>query len=338
MNSPLRTAVIGVGHFGQHHAAKFARLPASQLMAVADIDGDRAREVAGRHGVSAVEDYRDLLGRVDAVSVATPPRAHYEVARAFLEHGAHVLVEKPITDDLDQANSLIRIASDRQRVLQVGHLERFSAAERVIRQAISRPIFIETSRIGPFPTRGTEVNAVLDLMIHDLDLILGFVNSPIEWVHAVGAPVFSHAEDIASSRIQFGNGCVANLTVSRISLRHERKMKIFQADTYISVDFLKKRAKVLRRGQDGQFMDGANLNAEEIDYSDVDILELELGAFLGCVRSGQPPAVTGEDGRRALEAALMITRSLQSHWQTLDPAVASLFPAARLRPGTFGCA
>jgi predicted dehydrogenase len=281
--------------------------------------------------VSAVIDYRDLLGKVDAVSVATPPRQHYEVARAFLESGAHVLVEKPITADLDQANSLIGIARDRQRVLQVGHLERFSAAERVIRRAISRPIYIETSRIGPFPTRGTEINAVLDLMIHDLDLILGFVNSPIGWVHAVGAPVFSSAEDIASSRIQFANGCVANLTVSRISLRQERKMKIFQADSYVSVDFLKKRVKLLRRGSNGRFLDGANLEAEEIDYSDVDILELELEAFLGCVRTGKPPAVSGEDGRRALEAALMITRSLQSHWRALDPPPHALLHSAALR-------
>lgn len=331
MGSPVRTAVIGVGHFGQHHAAKFARLPGSNLIAVADIDGARAREVAARHGVSAVIDYRDLLGKVDAVSVATPPRQHYEVARAFLESGAHVLVEKPITADLDQASALIGIARDRQRILQVGHLERFSAAERVIRRAISHPIYIETSRIGPFPSRGTEVNAVLDLMIHDLDLILGIVNSPIAWVHAVGAPVFSAAEDIASSRIQFANGCVANLTVSRISLRQERKMKIFQADSYVSVDFLKKRVKLLQRGSSGRFLDGANLEAEEIDYSDVDILELELEAFLGCVRTGQPPAVTGEDGRRALEAALMITRSLQDHWRMLDPPAHSPFHAAALR-------
>lgn len=314
--TPTRAAVIGVGHFGQYHAEKYARISGSRLVAVADIDSGRAHEVAARFRVEAVSDYRQLLGKVDAVSVATPPRSHYEIARAFLDAGSHVLVEKPITDDLADATSLIEIARNRNRVLQVGHVERFSAAERTLRQMVERPIYIEATRIGPFSARATEVNAVLDLMIHDLDLILGFVNAPIEWVHAVGAPVFSRSEDIASSRIQFANGCVATVTASRISLRRERSMKIFQEKSYTYVDFLNKNIKTVRKNA-GPVNDGT-LQTEEVDYSDTDILEQEVLAFLTSIRTGQPPAVSGEDGRRALEAALMINRSLRAYWATVQ--------------------
>ena len=318
MTHSIRTAVIGVGHFGQYHAEKLSRLPGSTLTAVVDIDAGRAEEIGTRHGVAALADYRDMLDKVDAVSIATPPKTHYEIARACLEAGLHVLVEKPITDQLEQASALIRIARERGRILQVGHLERFSAAGRVIRDIVKRPLYVEASRIGKFrPQANNDVNAVLDLMIHDLDLILDFVCSPIEWVHAVGAPVFSSAEDIASSRIQFANGCVANVTASRASLRTERRMRVYQDNSYTSIDFLNKKLRSVRRVP-GATMNGMPaLEIEETSYGDVDTLEEEISAFLASVRTGRPPVVTGEDGWRALEAALMITRSLRSHWQMI---------------------
>ena len=318
MSHTVRTAVIGVGHFGQYHAEKLARLPGSRLSAVVDIDGERAQAVAERHGVPSFVNFRDALTLVDAVCIATPPMTHYEIARTCLEAGIHVLVEKPITDNLEHASALIRIARERGRILQVGHLERFSAAGRVIRDIVTRPLYVEASRIGTFrPGANNDVNAVLDLMIHDLDLILDFVSSPIEWVHAVGAPVFSSAEDIASSRIQFANGCVANVTASRASLRTERRMRVFQDNSYTSIDFLNKKLRIVRR-VNGATMNGIPaLEIEETSYGDVDTLEQEIAAFLQSVRTGKPPLVTGEDGWRALEAALMITRSLRSHWQMI---------------------
>lgn len=318
MSQNIRTAVIGVGHFGQYHAEKLARLPGSRLTAVVDIDPERGQAVATRHGVVSYVDFREVLPQVDAVTIATPPMTHYEIARRCLESGLHVLVEKPITDNLEHASALIRIARERGRILQVGHLERFSAAGRVIRDIVTRPLYVEASRIGTFrPGANNDINAVLDLMIHDLDLILDFVSSPIEWVHAVGAPVFSSAEDIASSRIQFANGCVANVTASRASLRTERRMRVFQDNSYTSIDFLNKKLRIVRR-VNGATMNGIPaLEIEETSYGDVDTLEQEIAAFLQSVRTGKPPVVTGEDGWRALEAALMITRSLRSHWQML---------------------
>jgi len=313
--------VIGVGHFGQYHADKLSRLPGSQLVGVVDIDAGRAEEIAARHGVPSFVDFRDVLGLAEAVTVATPPVSHYEIARTCLEAGLHVLVEKPITDNLDHASTLIRIARERGRILQVGHLERFSDAGRVVRELVRRPLYVEASRIGTFrPSANNDVNAVLDLMIHDLDLILDFVRSPIEWVHAVGAPVFSAAEDIASSRIQFANGCVANVTASRASLRSERRMRVFQDNSYTSIDFLNKKVRIVRRVT-GALMNGMPaLEIEETSYGEVDTLAQEIAAFLESARSGTPPRVTGEDGWRALEAALMITQSLRSHWQMLGEA------------------
>ncbi|WP_119458646.1 Gfo/Idh/MocA family protein [Rhodospirillaceae bacterium SYSU D60014] len=318
MTNLLRTAVVGVGHFGQFHAEKFARLPGSRLVAVADIDESRARAIAEQYSAMAVTDYRRLIGAVDAVSIATPPAAHYEIAKTFLENGVHVLVEKPITDELDQASALIQIAKDRGCVLQVGHLERFSSVGRVMQELVSNPVYVEAQRIGPFKPRAAGVNAVLDLMIHDLDLILAVVDAPIEWVHAVGAPVLSAAEDIASSRIQFANGCVANVTTSRVSLRSERRMRIFQRDSYMTIDFLKRNIKIVRKSSgSGALPAVADLQIEETNYGDVDALEQEISAFLNAIATGESPLVSGEDGWRALEAALMITRSLKTYWQTI---------------------
>jgi predicted dehydrogenase len=311
----IRTAVVGVGHFGQHHAEKLTRVEGATLVAVADIDAGRAREVAARFGVEAAVDYRALLGRVEAVSIATPPSTHGAIARCFLENGVHVLVEKPITDDLEEAESLVRLAEKHRRVLQVGPLERFSSVGRAIRRLAGRPIYIDASRIGPYrPSRSAGINAVLDLMIHDLDLILQIVDSPIETVDAVGAPIFSDVEDIANSRIGFANGCVANLTVSRVSLKTERKMKIFEENSYASVDFLNKRIRIVRRRHGRQRSGIGALDSDEVPFAVVDSLQEEIHSFVRSVRTGTTPEVTGEDGCRALAAALRVVGSLRANW------------------------
>ena len=317
MARPIRAAVIGVGHFGQYHADKLAAAEGVEFVAAVDRHVDRAVAIAARHGVEAMTDYRLLLGRVDAVSVATPPASHYPIAKDFLEHGAHVLVEKPITQTMEEADSLIRLAADRGKVLQVGHIERFSAVGRRIGEMVKRPLFIQTRRMGLFKPRGEAVSAVLDLMIHDLDLVLDLVGSPIEWIHSVGAPVVTTADDIANCRIQFANGCVADLSVSRVSSRTERKMRIFEKDSCTSVDFLKRRIGVfrLRTPAEGG---GPEISFADTVYPLVDTLAEEIASFLEAVRGDHGALVTGEDGRRALEAALAIDRQLQDYRRRLD--------------------
>jgi predicted dehydrogenase len=316
MARPLRTAIIGVGHFGQHHAGKLAAAADSELVAVVDRDPARAAAIAGKFGAAALTDHRELLGRVDAVNIATPPASHYAIASDFIGHGAHVLVEKPITETVEDADRLIRLAAARGRVLQVGHIERFSAVGQHIAAFVQRPLFIQAQRVGPFKPRGEAVSAVLDLMIHDLDLVLSLVGSSIEWVHAIGAPVFTSADDVASCRVQFGNGAVADLTASRVSLRSERKMRIFQENTITSVDFLKRRISIFQRGaaRAGQ---APEVTLVEKVYPPVDALEAEIAAFLAAARGAGPVVVTGEDGRRALEAALLVDKQLRKHWSRL---------------------
>jgi predicted dehydrogenase len=319
MARPIRAAVIGVGHFGQYHARKLADIAGVDFVAVVDRDPTRAAAVGVQHGVEGISDYRRLLGKVDAVSIATPPTSHFTIARDFLEHGAHVLVEKPITETLKQADQLIRLAADRGKVLQVGHIERFSAVGRRIGAMIERPLFIQAQRMGPFKPRGEAVSAVLDLMIHDLDLVLSLVGAPIEWIHALGAPVVTTADDIASSRIQFANGCVADLTVSRVSLRSERKMRIFEQNSCTSVDFLKRRISVFRRTS-GAGDSQPQVTVDDTVYPERDALAEEIASFLGAVRGKHPPLVSGLDGRRALEAALMIDKQLGDHRRRLAGA------------------
>ncbi|MEE9545189.1 MAG: Gfo/Idh/MocA family oxidoreductase [Rhodospirillales bacterium] len=310
----IRTGVIGLGHFGRYHVDKYANLERSELVAVCDTDPTLAGEVAAKHGVKAVSDYHDLFGQVDAVSVVVPTKAHHEVAKAFLENGVHVLVEKPITDDLAAADELIGIASGQYGpILQVGHLERFSSVEQVMRKAITRPLFIESYRIAPFQPRGTDVSVILDLMIHDIDLILSLVKAPAESVDAVGVPVLSGSEDIANTRIRFTNGCAANITASRVSGKNERKMRIFQPDSYISVDFLKRKLLVAQKGEGEQFPGMPNFRIDEQEYAECDKLERQIDAFLNAIANKTPPMVSGEDGRRAIETALMITESLRRH-------------------------
>lgn len=306
----VRTAVIGVGYLGKFHAEKYAMLPDVDLVAVVDIDRQRADEIAAKMGVAGLTDYHDILGKVDAVSIVVPTLHHFGVARDFLRSGVHILLEKPITTTLNEADELIRIAREQGVVLQIGHLERFNPVIMALDSVITEPGFIESTRIAPFKPRGTDVNVVLDLMIHDIDIIQNIVRSPIKQINSIGAPVFTSEEDIANARIQFENGCVANVTASRIGLKSERRMRIFQPDAYIVLDFQNKKVAAFRKGEGEMFPGVPNVVMDEKVLEQVDALQEEISSFLESVRMGKAPVVTGEDGRRALETALLINKKL----------------------------
>ncbi len=316
----LRTAVIGVGHQGRYHAQKYATLPGSRLVAVVDLDEAQGRQVAEEHGASFLTDYRQLIGAVDAVSIAVPTAAHFEIAGALLENGIHVLVEKPITSTADEAVGLIRRAEDRKLVLQVGHLERFNSAILALEQYCREPRFIESYRIAPFKERGTDINVVLDLMIHDIDLIQGIVGSPIEQVDANGTPVISKEIDVANARIRFGTGCVANVTASRVSLKTERRIRLFQDDAYMSVDMHQNKLTVYQRGGRGSASPLPGISVEEETFEKGDALKLQIEAFLDSIRLGKPPAVSGEVGKQALETAIRITELVNENNKSAESA------------------
>lgn len=306
----IRTAVIGVGYLGRFHAQKYAALEGSELVGVVD-SFDTAREAVGRElGVPAFADYRDLLGKVDAVSIVTQTPAHFGIAADFLRAGAHVLVEKPMTETVEQARDLIEIARVAGRVLQVGHLERFNAAILAAEPYLKAPRFLECQRLAPFKERGTDVNVVLDLMIHDIDIVQSIVRSPIVSIDAIGTPVFSEQIDIANARIRFENGCVANTTASRVSLKTERKLRVFEDDAYLSMDLQQKILTVIRKKAPGEAPGLLPVNIEEQNLEQGDALKAEIESFLDCIRSGKAPIVSGEDGLRALETALRITEQV----------------------------
>jgi len=304
----IRAAVIGVGYLGQFHAEKYRQIPEVELVAIVDTDQPRCMEQAEKLKTLAVFDYREILDQVDAVSIAVPTFLHYKIAKDFLEHGVHVLLEKPITTTIEEADDLIRIAAEKKVILQVGHLERFNPAVIAAENILNNPRFVESTRIAPFKPRGTDVNIILDLMIHDIDLILAFVGSPIREIRAVGAPVLTDKEDIANARIEFENGCVANITASRISLKSERKMRIFQSDAYISIDFQNRKLLVARK--ENIAPSGPTISVDDKTLDAGDAILAEIQSFLYSVASGAPPKVTGEDGRKALELAIMITNHL----------------------------
>ncbi len=313
MSAPLKMAVIGVGHFGQFHAEKVANLENAQLVAVADSDSKQARKIARKRNAEAVTDFRDLFGEIDAACIVVPTRYHYEIASECLENGVHVLVEKPITDDLDSARKLVALSAERDCVLQVGHLVRFSGVVEALRHQVKRPLYIDSVRIAPFKPRGTDVNVILDLMVHDLDLILSLVDAPLISLDAAGAPVISPSEDIASARLKFANGCIANITASRISLKTERKMRIFEPDIYVTVDFDAQRIRTLRKGTGSMLPGIPKIDSKEQQYDEGDALEKEIASFVDAVSNKRPPIVSGEDGVKALEAALQVTDSLRDH-------------------------
>jgi predicted dehydrogenase len=307
----VRIAVVGVGHFGRLHAEKYRGLPGVRLLGVVDPDRERAASVAGPLGVEAFTALDQILGKVDAVSVAVPTKAHFDVASACLQAGIHCLIEKPIAETVEQAAALVALAKARNRILQVGHLVRFDAAREAMTGLIDRPMFIECHRIAPFKPRGTDVSVILDLMIHDIDLVLDLVGRPIVDLHAVGVPVLGDHEDIANARLEFEGGCVANVTASRISMKSERTLRLFQKSGYARVDFVKRKFTWIRRG--GPVVEGfPNFQIEERDLPETDPLKLEIASFVDCVRLGKAPLVDGEAGLRALEAALRITKALQT--------------------------
>lgn len=318
MTKALRMGVAGVGHFGKFHAAKIAAAADAELVAVADSDWGVAQEVAAAHGAAGFADVRDMLEKVDAVSVAVPTRAHFEVAKICLKAGVHVLLEKPIADNLDDARRLIEIADSNNLTFQIGHLPRFSGAAEFLRRKLDNPLFIESLRIAPFKPRGTDVSVILDLMIHDLDFILSLVNVPIVSIDAAGAPVFTESEDIANARVKFGNGCIANITASRISLKTERQMRVFQADGYIAVDFDKQKTRMVAKKSAGPVAGFSDFDMQEESYKEVDELQCEVEAFIAAVRDGTPVAVDGAEGLRALEAALAVTDSLKANWAAVE--------------------
>ncbi len=306
----LKTAVVGVGYLGKFHAQKYAQLPDSELVAVCDSNSDIARAIADEHGVDVHTNYNDLLGKVDAVSIVVPTQKHYEVAKVFLDNGIHVLLEKPITSTVEQARELVQIAAQNQLVFQIGHLERFNPAVMALDDVLKEAQFIESHRIAPFNPRGADVNVILDLMIHDIDIILDFVRSPVKSIQANGVPVLSNDIDVANARIQFENGCVANVTASRVSMKSERKMRIFQPDAYITIDFQNKKLGVHRKGTGEMFPGIAEIDSLEREFEQGDALLAETAAFLKSINEQSRPVVSGEDGMRALETAFEITRLL----------------------------
>jgi len=304
----VEAAVVGVGYLGKYHAEKYAASPKAKLVAVVDSDGARAKEIGAALGVEALTDYRALVGRVQCVSVAVPTRVHFQVARDLIEAGVDVLVEKPLTVDITEARALVDSAKARKVILQVGHLERFNPAIRKLEGVIKEPKFVECHRLAPFVERGTDVDVVLDLMIHDIDVIASLVRSPVSRVEAVGVPVLTDKPDIANARINFANGCIANVTSSRVSVKRERKIRFFQPDAYISIDYDQRRAQIYHKPPPGGGW--LDIRAENIEIKDGDALADEIESFLDCVKARTMPLVGGAEGLRALEIASLIRSQL----------------------------
>lgn len=302
----LRVGVIGTGYLGKFHAEKYAGMDDVELVGVVDTNVRLAEEVAGKLNVPAYSKPEDILGKVDAVSVVVPTPLHYMVSRLFLEKDVDVLIEKPITTTLKEADGLIELAESRGLIIQVGHLERFNPAVIALKDVLKNPMFIESHRLSIFQPRGTDVDVVLDLMIHDIDIILNLVQSEIIGIQAAGIPVITEHGDIANARLEFANGCVANVTASRISLKNERKLRLFQRDAYIMVDFANREITVIRRNGDHteSIVPGTDINRRCFTKSDA--LKEELVSFVQSVKNRIAPEVTGAMGRDALRVALSI--------------------------------
>jgi predicted dehydrogenase len=306
----MRVAVIGVGHLGRHHARILAAMPGIDLVGVADTNPARAREVAGTHGIAVIDDVASLPGAVDAVVVATPTASHAAVARPFLAAGTAVLIEKPLARTLAEADEIVSLARQRHATLAVGHTERFNPAVAAARPLLTSPRFIECHRLGTFPDRSLDIDVVFDLMIHDLDVVLSVIGSPVAAIDAVGVPVLTPKIDIANVRLRFESGCIVNLTASRISRDRTRKIRVFQPDSYVAVDYAAQELEVWRLVRPA-----AGLPAIEggpVSVARDEPLKRELEDFIAAVREGREPEVTGEDGRRALALAQQITAQMTS--------------------------
>lgn len=304
----IAVGVVGVGYVGKFHAAKYRESDKAALIGVADVDLERVREVGAPLGVECFSDFRQLIGRVQAVSVAVPTALHYHITREFLKAGVDVLVEKPLALNIAEGKDLVELARIKNLILQVGHLERFNPAIRTLEGTIREPKFVECHRLASFIGRGTDVDVVLDLMIHDIDIIASLVGSPVERVEAVGVAVLTDKPDIANARITFANGCIANVTASRVSTKRERKIRFFQSDAYISIDYDQQRAQVFHKPPPGAGW--LDLRSETIEIKEGDALADEIDSFLDCVTERKIPRVSGSDGLRALEIASAISAQL----------------------------
>lgn len=311
--SPVRAAVVGVGYLGRFHAQKYAALPDAELVAVCDLDQERGRALAAELGTTFVTDHEQLVGRVDAVTIAADTSAHYRLAKFFLEHGIHVLVEKPMTRTSREAEELTSIAEQRGLKLQVGHVERFNPALVSAREGLDAVGFIECHRLAPFKARGIDVNVVLDLMIHDLDVILSLVDGTPTHVSAVGVPILTSTIDIANTRIEFDSGAIANVTASRVSTKAERKFRVFQRNQYVSIDFGRGEVQRVTSEPAGNSTDDdePTLRHEQWSLEKGDALLDETRAFVSAVRDGTPCLVSGRDGQLALELAETIIRDIE---------------------------
>lgn len=311
LDRPIRTGVIGCGYFGSLHARRYARY--ADLVGVVDTDFERAKSIADELKAEPFGDHRELIGKVDAVSIAVPAHFHYGIARDFLQAGVHVLVEKPMTDNLDHANDLIVLAKKAGVTLQVGLIENFSSTFRALKKVVNRPLYVESVRIAPWKPRASDVDVVLDMMIHDIDVILGMVPSKVASVDAVGTPVLTRHEDIANARLLFENGSVASAVASRVAIRSERKMRIFQPNTYTHCDFSAGTIFQVHRSGDIETEGLAALRQESWNVDKEDSLDNEITEFLHCVRTGQTPTVDGRRGSEALRVAMMIKASARDH-------------------------
>ncbi|MDI6776697.1 MAG: Gfo/Idh/MocA family oxidoreductase [Syntrophales bacterium] len=308
--SKVRIGVVGIGHLGNYHLQKYQKLPHTEIVAVADTVEERARKAALVYNCEAYTDYRKLIGTVDAVSITVPTGYHYLIAKDFLEAGADVLLEKPIATTLGQADELITIAEKKKTIFQIGFLERFNPAVVALKTVLGEPLFIEAHRLHPFFERGTDVDVILDLMIHDLDIIMNFVKSPIKHIDAVGVPVLSDKVDIANVRLVFSSGCVANITASRISNKVMQKIRFFGREGYHAVDYGKRELVSLgRKNSEGEQV---KITPNQVEVKPLDPLEEEIRSFLKAVTDRTSPPVSGSEGRVSLELALRIIKEIQT--------------------------
>src|SRR5712675_1664307 len=299
----LRVGVVGVGHIGSNHARIYAEIPSAEFTAVYDVEPFRSRTIASKFGAASAKSLDDLISMVDAVSVATPTSTHYDVARALLAKGKHVLVEKPITDNTAHATELAELAALNALILQVGHVERFNPVLGALEKHLTHPRFIESHRLAPYTERSADIGVVLDLMIHDLEIILHFVRSPVKKIDAVGVPVLSRGEDIANARLRFENGCVANVTSSRISPERMRKIRVFQEDAYLSLDYQNQSGEIYRRI-------GGRIAREKVEIEREEPLKRQLMSFIECASTGREPRVSGFQATAALDLAVEITKRI----------------------------
>src|SRR5438067_5454652 len=303
MQKKLRIGVVGVGHIGSNHARLYAEIPSAEFSAIYDVDLAKANAIAKKYRITPAQSLDEFAEMVDAASIATPTNTHYEIARALLACGKHLLIEKPITDNTAHAGELAELGAHNGLILQVGHVERFNPVLSSLEERLTHPRFIEAHRLSPYPERSTDIGVVLDLMIHDLEIILHLVRSPVESIDAVGVPVLSRGEDIANARLRFASGCIANITSSRISPERMRKIRVFQEDVYLSLDYQNQTGEMYQRTASG-------LKREEVEIEHEEPLKRELAAFVECAATGRAPKVSGFQAAAALDLAVEITKHI----------------------------